>query len=233
MPIELLVMAKAPEPHQVKTRLLGVLDPDQASALQAALIEDTLAGCLTTTNLLASPGRDRPGRRIRVRLACSPDSSHPFFQELSRRTGVELLDQGDGDLGDRLSRLQARALGLGALAVIFLGVDSPAMPPLALQQALDLLERASVVLGPAEDGGYYLLGSIRTTPFLFQDIPWGTSQVLAVTRRQLSQAEVSWRELEPCWDVDRPEDLVRLKHLLAGDPGKAPHTARLLKAFEA
>jgi rSAM/selenodomain-associated transferase 1 len=233
MPIEVLVMAKAPEPEQVKTRLHGLLSPQQAADLQAALIEDTLAGCVTTANLLASPCQGSPSRRVRVRLACAPGIDHPFFRRLSERTGIGLVDQGPGDLGERMWRLQARSLELGALAVVFLGVDAPAMEPLALQQAMDELEQASVVLGPAEDGGYYLLGSIRPTPYLFHDLPWGTSQVLETTRRRLRGHEITWRELPASWDVDRPEDLVRLKQLLAAEPGRAPHCARLIKAFEA
>lgn len=232
MPVELIIMAKAPEPGRVKTRLTPALTPDQTAALQAALTEDAVAISVTTASLMASPCAAAPARRLRVRLACAPTADHPFFQQLAARRGVDLLEQGEGDLGERLARLQRRSFELGALAVVFIGVDAPAVTGACLPEALARLDTASAVLGPAEDGGYTLLGSIRPTPSLFVDMPWGTSQVLELTRRRLREAEIDWAELKPGWDLDRPADLMRLKTLLLQEPGLAPRTARALASFE-
>jgi len=232
MPVELLIMAEAPEPGRVKTHLLPVLTPEQAAALQAAMIEDAVAACVTSASLLASPCASGPAWRIRVRLACAPDARQPFFEQLAARSGIGLLEQGAGGLGDRLVRLQRRAFELGALAVVFTAVDAPAFTASNLPAALAELDRSSVVIGPVEDGGYSLLGSIRPTPQLFTDMPWGTSQVLERIRRRLRAAELDWTELTPGWDVDRPADLVRLKTLLQADASLAPRTARALAAFE-
>ncbi len=232
MPVELIIMAKAPEPGRVKTRLTPALSPERAAALQAALTEDAVALSVTTASLMTSPCAAAPARRLRVSLACSPSADHPFFQQLAARRGVGLLEQGGGDLGERMDRLQRRAFELGALAVIFIGVDAPAVTGACLPAALARLDEASVVIGPAEDGGYTLLGSIRPTPALFVDMPWGTGQVLERTRQRLRAEEVDWAELEPGWDVDRPADLMRLKTLLLQQPGLAPRTARALAGFE-
>ena len=145
-----------------------------------------------------------------VELWCAPDTSDPFFRECERRLGASLHAQGDGDLGARMQRAFESALA-GAERAILVGSDIPALSPRYLRDADQALARGDdAVIGPAEDGGYALIGLSRCDPELFRDIPWGGSEVLAQTRRRL--VALSWRssELPVLWDVDRPEDLGRL-----------------------
>ena len=98
-----------------------------------------------------------------------------------------------------------------APTVILVGADCPLLEARHLASAFDWLQQGEdAVLGPAEDGGYVLLGLRRVNRALFRDIPWGGDQVLALTRQRLAQLGWRWRELEPLWDLDRPADLDRL-----------------------
>jgi rSAM/selenodomain-associated transferase 1 len=215
----LVIMAKAPVPGSVKTRLAGLLDAEAAAALHRAFVEDTVAA-------LAASGEDSTERW----LACSPAASSPFFHDLAARYPIRLIDQGPGDLGIRMSRLQEAFFARGCARVIFLGSDSPTLPARTVTRAVTFLKQYPVVLGPAEDGGYYLLGTTESTPMLFEDIPWGTPAVLEVTRARLKSMNLPWHELPTWWDVDRPEDLRRLRKVLAARPGLAPQTARALSS---
>ncbi len=142
--------------------------------------------------------------------------------------------QGDGDLGQRLARFVGRHLDGGARAVVVVGTDSPTLPVDYVEQAFGELERADVVLGPAADGGYYLVGCGRRRTPLFEGIAWGTGRVLAETVATL--AEPSWRLalLPPWYDVDTAADWAMLVGHLAAfrragiDPG-VPHTEALVR----
>jgi glycosyltransferase A (GT-A) superfamily protein (DUF2064 family) len=104
------------------------------------------------------------------------------------------------------------ALGRCSTAVL-VGTDSPLLDAGYLEQALEALEARDAVLGPAEDGGYVLLGLRRAAPELFTRIPWGTGQVAAITRERMVSLGWDWVELLELWDVDRPADLKRLERL--------------------
>ena len=118
---------------------------------------------------------------------------------------VPLVEQGDGDLGDRLARVPAPA--------ILLGADVPDLAAHHLRDAAAALATVPVVIGPAEDGGYYLLGLKEEMPFLFADMAWGTKTVLKATKERLKARAVPCRELEALSDCDRPEDLARWPEL--------------------
>ena len=108
-----------------------------------------------------------------------------------------------------MSHALTSALADGANQAIIIGTDCPLMSPAYIAQAESALETADVVLGPAEDGGYVLIGCKRAEPALFRDIDWGTDQVLEQTLRAASQAQRSVAVLDTLWDVDRPEDWQR------------------------
>ncbi|MGH8503193.1 MAG: TIGR04282 family arsenosugar biosynthesis glycosyltransferase [Gammaproteobacteria bacterium] len=199
----LLVFAKAPIPGQVKTRLMPDLSADACARLHRRLIVRGL-----TTALAANLGP--------VELWCAPDCTHPFFAACARRFGIVIRAQQGEDLGARMYLALAASLRQAQCAVI-IGCDCPALDARYLSQACGALARgASVVLGPAEDGGYVLIGLRRVTATgtparkIFEDIAWGGSMVLAQTRERLRACGLSWRELPPLWDVDRPADLARL-----------------------
>jgi rSAM/selenodomain-associated transferase 1 len=145
-----------------------------------------------------------------VELWCAPDASDPFFRECQRRLGVGLYPQGEGDLGARMQRAFEWAL-VRARRAILVGSDIPALSTQYLRDAERALAGGDdAVIGPAEDGGYVLVGLSRCDPELFRGIRWGQPEVLAETRMRM--AALSWRcsELPVLWDVDRPEDLERL-----------------------
>ncbi len=134
----------------------------------------------------------------------------PFFLECERRLGASLHPQGEGDLSARMQRAFESALARSRRAIL-VGSDIPVLSARYLRDADQALGRGDeIVIGPAEDGGYVLIGLSRCDPELFRDIPWGGSEVLAETRRRI--AALGWRvtELPALWDVDRPEDLERL-----------------------
>ena len=191
------VFARAPEPGKTKTRLVPVLGPDGAAALHERLIHHSLE--------VATASRVGP-----VELWCAPDSRGPFFRGCQKRHGVTLRDQGTGDLGARMERALAHALGRGDFPIL-IGSDCPGYSPHYMREACDRLEAgADVVLGPAEDGGYLLIGARRISPDLFTGMAWGSAAVLQGTRDRLRALAWRWEELAPLWDLDRPEDHARL-----------------------
>jgi len=190
-----MVFAKAPD--EAKTRLIPALGAEGAAALHRRLV----------MHCLRAAGDSRLGS---VELWCAPDTSDPFFRECERRLRISLRAQGEGDLGARMQRAFESALVHAARAIL-VGSDIPALSAQYLRDAERALAGGDdVVIGPAEDGGYVLVGLSRCDPELFRGIPWGGPKVLPETRRRI--AALGWRlhELPALWDVDRPEDLERL-----------------------
>ncbi len=195
----LLVFARSPEPGRVKTRLAPLLGEKGAARLHARLVAKTLETA-------------RAAGFERVYLYCSPRIKGDFFAKMQKRFDVRPCSQGRGDLGDRMYR----ALRRHPYAVL-IGSDCPALRPADLRRAARALrEGADAVLAPAEDGGYALIGVRRVSRRLFDGIAWGGPLVLAQTRRRLRALRWHWKELRTLWDVDRPEDVARLRrsHLL-------------------
>ena len=196
-----MIFAKAPTPGQVKTRLVPVLGEPAAAALHGQLAERTLA-----TALAAGLGE--------VELWCAPGTDDAFFLACAKQLGVGLRPQGEGDLGARMARALEFALAGGSPGLL-IGSDCPALTPEYLREAADaLVEGNDAVIGPAEDGGYVLIGLARRPAApLFEGIAWGSATVMQETRARLARLDWRWRELAPLWDVDRPEDLLRLRQL--------------------
>ncbi len=206
--IRILVFAKAPVPGRVKTRLIPALGAVGAARLAALLLDDTLARALAATT---GP----------VELCASPAPGHPDWAGLALPPGLELSDQGDGDLGARMARAARRRLGAGE-RVLLIGTDCPALGAARLRQAVAALDQHEAALIPAQDGGYVLLGLRGFHPSLFAGLPWGTDAVAGLTLARI--AALGWR----AWvgdglpDIDEPADLARLPdHLQAGFGGLA------------
>jgi uncharacterized protein len=194
-PVALAILAKAPVPGAVKTRLIPALGAECAAALHAQLIERTV-----DTACAAEVGP--------VTLWVTPAGPHPCSTALAARFAIALAAQPEGDLGARMLAACEATPG----PVIVIGTDCPAMTPSHLREAADVLRAGNdVVVIPAEDGGYVLIGSRRPQPRLFEGMTWSTDQVMAYTRQRLAQHDLTWRELATLWDVDRPEDLARLR----------------------
>jgi rSAM/selenodomain-associated transferase 1 len=193
----IVVFARAPVPGAAKTRLIPLLGAAGAAALHSLLIERTLA-----TALASAVGR--------VELWCAPSAQHPLLSACLQRHGIDGMTQCDGDLGARMQHAAASTLAT-TRRVLLIGNDCPALTAADLRAAVRALEEQhDAVLIPAEDGGYVLLGLNNWDARLFTDIAWGSDQVLAATRTRLSALNWRWHELPPSWDVDRPQDFVRL-----------------------
>ena len=193
----LILFVKAPGGRDVKTRLKSVLTLKKRGQLYEAFILDTLA-------LSAS----LPTQRA---LACTPDITDPFFTRCQKEHATLLVQQEGDTLGDRMKNAFQWAFSLGFTKVIIIGSDSPTLPPSFLEEAFKQLHTVPIVLGPATDGGYYLIGARPPLPDIFSGIPWGASTVFLETIRRLRRFH-----LLPFWyDVDRPDDLAFLKEHLA------------------
>lgn len=208
-----LVFAKAPRPGAAKTRLAPLLGEGGAAVLAARLVRRTLE-----TACAAQAGE--------VTLCCAPDTDHEFFALCARRHGVRLEAQGDGDLGERMHRAFVRALA-SSDAALLVGTDVPHMTGDDLRVAITHLRNgADAVLGPAEDGGYWLVGLRRPDARVFSGIAWSTASVAAQTRERMLAAGWRLAEVPRRADVDRPEDV----HVLAREDATAGLVRDLLDA---
>ncbi len=194
----ILVFARAPVAGKVKTRLIPALGEEGAAALHQRLTRRALAAAL--------------GSKLGpVTLFCAPGTRHGFFREIKGELGIPLRAQRGADLGERM--LHALAFALSShTAALLIGSDCPGIDPRYLRQAAVSLNSESdpVVLGPARDGGYVLIGARRLHRRMFHRVPWGTGRVLEVTRLRLRELGWGWNELAPLEDIDRPQDLARL-----------------------
>lgn len=188
---DIAVLAKAPIAGFAKTRLIPAIGAHAAAVLQERLTEHAVATAVT-----ADIGP--------VTLWCAPDSSHTSFREMAARFSIALAQQPEGDLGARM----LAALGLGGLVI---GSDCASFTPTHLRAAAAALGEADVVLIPAEDGGYVLIGMRAPRPELFSGMTWGAPTVLAETRRRIAALNLRAIELAPLWDVDTEDDLARLE----------------------
>jgi rSAM/selenodomain-associated transferase 1 len=143
-----------------------------------------------------------------VTLWCAPDSTHTAFLKLVARSRITLKPQPEGDLGARILAATAASTG----PVLVMGTDCPALTDVHLRGAANaLLDGTDVILIPAEDGGYVLIGTRSTQPALFSGIAWGTETVLAETRARVIAHRLVLAERPPLWDVDTEIGLTRLE----------------------
>ena len=203
----LLVFTKAPEPGVSKTRLIPVL-----GAAKAAAAHETLA--LRTLDAIA--GLTEEGYEVSL---WSP-VVHPTLDRWANRFGLPLYLQVVGDLGRKMQQGLASVLECGATQALLIGSDCPVMTTEYIRQASAALQTSDLVLGPAEDNGYVLIGCKRPHPELFANITWGSDKVLAQTLERAEQLMLSVTLLEMMWDVDRPEDWARFQRLKNGPVGR-------------
>ena len=204
-------MAKAPVPGNVKTRLR--LPPEEAAALQAALIRDTVEKTRSVGPVTVS--------------ATPPESLHligPLFPG-----GVRLVVQRGEDLGERMLDAASRLFEEGPEPVIILGTDAPTLPLARIEEAAHALNTHDASIVPSEDGGYVLIGLRNPYEALFRDIVWSTETVYRETVAKAQRAGLSVHKGATHYDVDTPEDLARLKTELQDHPELSPHTAELIE----
>ncbi|MGM0412423.1 MAG: TIGR04282 family arsenosugar biosynthesis glycosyltransferase [Pseudomonadota bacterium] len=196
------VFARAPVAGRTKRRLIPALGEVGAADLHATLLRRTVAAVGGVT------GADRE-------LWCHPDTGHPLLAACAAEQGLALRVQSGADLGARMAGALEAALAEGAPAAVLVGSDCPGLTAGVLSSALAALEAgADAVLGPAEDGGYYLIGLRRPAPALFQDIPWGGPEVAAATRARATEAGLRMEELPTLRDIDTPADLAAFPDLV-------------------
>jgi rSAM/selenodomain-associated transferase 1 len=199
MSARIVVFAKAPVAGRTKTRLIPALGPAGAARLQAELIEDALR-------------RARAAGPATLELWGTGEDPEAYLPAAAARHAASLHEQPEGDLGVRMRYALARATANGAPALI-MGTDAPGLTAAEIAHAVESLASHDAVLVPAIDGGYILLG-VRSAPrSLFTDIDWGTERVLAATRARLRALGWHVDERPAGWDVDRPEDLERVRAL--------------------
>jgi rSAM/selenodomain-associated transferase 1 len=199
-----IVMVKAPRAGFVKTRLVPELSEADAAALAACFARDVVLGAgQVADNLL---------------IAYTPADGREVLETILPGGGLWFEQQGE-DLGERLESVAAHAFDLAFAPLIFIGADSPTLPPAFIATAIEWLtaKKADVVLGPTEDGGYYLIGFHRRERGLFQDVAWSTPQAYAQTAQNAAQLGLRLRQLPIWYDVDTPSDLSRLRAELTSD----------------
>jgi uncharacterized protein len=217
----LAVMAKAPRPGKVKTRLSPPLTPEQASELNICFIRDTTENIQHITQTSNCAGL----------VAYTPVGDEAAFDGLLP-SGFQLLSQRGQGFGERLLYVCEDLFAAGFGAVCLIDSDSPTMPQHALLQAVESLSRAGdrMVLGGSDDGGYYLLGMKRLHRRLFEQIDWSTERVFNQTLERAKEISLQ-AELLPAWyDVDDAATLERLRQELAG-PEPAGYDARHTRLF--
>lgn len=198
--VHVAVFARAPVPGQAKTRLIRALGANGAARLHRQLVLKTLA---TAYESGIGP----------VTLWAAPDTSHRFFRALAK-LGVRCRAQSSGDLGSRMRDALTATLPIPTLLI---GSDCPALTPEHLRASADaLIDGHDAVALPAEDGGYVLVGFSACAPrYLFEQMPWGSADVMAATRSRLTELDCTWAEPAVLWDIDRPADLERWRALCA------------------
>jgi uncharacterized protein len=202
----LAVIAKEPVAGLAKTRLVPALGAAGAARAASAMLADTLAAVRASG---AEPW-----------LCFAPVEARERLCRLA--PGFGLLAQASGDLGDRLAACLADLLGAGVDRVAIVGADTPHIPAASYRRAFALLDEADIVLGPALDGGYYLVAAKASRPELFVGVPMGTEVVLTETLTRATRGGLLVALLSPLRDLDRVEDLAAA--LAAGDLDATPAT---------
>lgn len=205
----LIVFLKHPEPGRVKTRLIPALGKETAAELYRVMAEEVLRATVPPA-----------GEYETLAFFAPPEAAKDMRTWLP---GLRLRAQSGGDLGERMSTAFGRVFERGAGRVAIIGTDAPGVTSDVVTGALAALDRAPVVLGPAEDGGYYLLALRELHPELFQDMEWSTPTVLEETLRRAQAAGLAVHRLPTLRDVDTVEDLrdvwPELRVRLSAHPG--------------
>lgn len=199
---EWIVLSKAPVPGTVKTRLIPALGEARATRLYEQLLERLRK----TLEAMCSSAIHQNSRHV-VAVWYAGDPEHPAFS--AWKSIADFYPQPDqADLGERMAVAVKSALSRNRIPVL-VGADVPALDEIYLKSAAESLQAHDVVISPAEDGGYGLLGLRKFIPSLFSDKEWGTETVYRNTEKNLNQEQISWASLPVVWDVDEPEDVER------------------------
>ena len=215
----LIIFSKSPTHGRVKTRLRPRLSHAQTGGLYRAFVEDILSA---TQKL----------RGVTTFMACTPTSKDPFFKLLTDQYPVGLLEQRGNDLGTRMRNVFQEVLEAGFGKVVIIGSDSPTLPLEYIRKAFYFLSDHDLVLGPSQDGGYYMIGCRKDIPAVFEGVPWGSDQVLSVTLNRVADHKLNCTLLPFWYDVDTPSDLMFLfSHLRYLEQKGLGHTSLNTQKF--
>jgi rSAM/selenodomain-associated transferase 1 len=213
------IFAKQPIRGQAKTRLAHATSTEWAERVASAFLGDTLDRFSTV-----------PANCV---VVYAPASGGDYFSATAQQR-YETMPQCDGDLGQRLGAFFRDARSRGFQCVVAIGTDSPTLPVAYVEQAIQLLPTHDFVIGPASDGGYYLIGTSCDECSIFDEIPWSTSRVLESTIARIRDASTTVALLPPWYDVDTVDDWNLLRGHVLGlrrsgvDPG-VPRVERLIQ----
>jgi rSAM/selenodomain-associated transferase 1 len=192
----LVIVAKAPVPGEVKTRLYSDLTPAAATDLYRCFLQDRIAEMSSL-------------KGIDLAIAYTPEDSEAYFAAITSN-GFDLFPQNGKDLGERLNNIFVQKSAEGYDAITIIDSDTPDLPKSIIQESYELLTsgRAEAVFGPCYDGGYYLVGLCKPQPEMFQGIPWSTATVLHKTLEIAKRNAVKTKLLQRRNDLDTFEDLL-------------------------
>ncbi|VAW66815.1 Glycosyltransferase [hydrothermal vent metagenome] len=197
---QLIVFVKAPIPGQCKTRLSTLLGEHKTAEFYQTLVRH----CFEQLHDIND---------INLAIYATPDTHHPFIQQLGKDYDTTLRTQQGNNLGERMFNAMHESLK-HASQVVLIGTDCPVMNSNYIQRAFDALRQCDIVFGPADDGGYVLIGANRVQPELFETISWGYENVLAHSLRNCQAFAYHAHLLETLWDIDTPEDFQRYQNHL-------------------
>jgi rSAM/selenodomain-associated transferase 1 len=217
----LLVFAKTPKPGKVKTRLLAAVSAKVAAELHEACVADTLR--------LA---RKMRGCDVFVFGAGGTGYFRGLVKRLGTGAGVRVSPQRGAELGARMENAFRKCFAMGYRELVVIGTDTPWLGAERVRRAFAELKVNDVVVGPAEDGGYYLLGIRKMVREIFRGIPWSTGRVLELTLKKIVALKLRKKMLPWDFDLDRPEDLKRAARMLKRNPRGASRLALTIRALE-
>jgi len=213
----LVVMAKAPRPGMVKTRLTQGLPVEAVTELYRCLLDDTIALARSLVN-------------VEVAIMCPASDVEELTQFVPGGVVVVVAQKGDG-LSAGLTSVFAHFAASGRQGVVAFNSDSPHLPPSVLGSAFEVLTAHDVVVGPTDDGGYYLVGAKAAHPTLFEGDGMGTKSALDALLARVRELQLSVGFTDPFYDIDVEGDLTRLAAELQLAPARAPQTAAWLKQW--
>lgn len=191
----LIIFAKTPVKGRVKTRLQKNLSQTNVLKLYKGFLLETVHQAKKIKNC----------KRI---IACYPDENHPYLKTLAKKFGFQLIKQHGRDLGERMKNAITDSLHDGYKKAVIIGCDSPTLPKEYIQEAFYVLNKKNLVIGPSCDGGYYLIGVRGAALPIFNNIKWGTKDVLKETLKRIPKKILPSFHLLPFWyDIDTKDDL--------------------------
>ncbi len=210
----IIIMAKVPRAGNVKTRLQPFLSPAQCVSLSEAFLEDAIYKAQNRANDLI--------------IAFSPGSERGYFAKFENNKFTLLAQKGE-NLGEKMFNAFQFAFANNSDAVVMIGTDSPTFPAEFINRAFENLQNSDTVLGESEDGGFYLIGLRTLRKEIFADVEWSSPETFEQTTKNIRNIGLKLFCLPIWFDVDFPDDLIKLNKDLAQDSDIAPKTYKLLK----